>query len=154
MKTLLLLIFYVTSAAGFCPILPSISHHRASFASSLNLVTEADVLALVEKAEVLWDEALEARKRANSLSEKAESLGLSAETSASSSSEALQSSISIGKIADAQEAQNLAVDLGALLEEVKEAEERADEIEGRAEMALEESERALEQHLIDFPENA
>lgn len=51
-------------------------------------------------------------------------------------------------------AQNLSLDLGALLKEVEVAQEKADEIENRAEEALKASEDALEQHLIYFPENA
>lgn len=81
-------------------------------------------------------------------------MGISAEKSATDANQMLQSSISIAKIGDAQVAQNLSLDLGNLLERVEEAEKHADEIELQAENALKESEEALEQHLIDFPENS
>jgi len=118
------------------------------------VVTEEDVIALVEKAEDLWAKAYEARQAANKLSEKAEAIGLDAEVSTSDATEALKQSISVEKVADATTAQNLSLDLGYQLEEALKAQEEADEIELRAEKALAASEAALEQHLIDFPENA
>jgi hypothetical protein len=118
------------------------------------VVTEQDVLALVEKAEDLWAQAYEARKTANELSERAESLGKDAERSATSSTHALKESISAKNIEEASNAQNLSLELGSLLDEALEAQRKADEIEERAEEALRASEMALEQHLVDFPENA
>mmetsp|Transcript_24097 Transcript_24097/g.37396 ORF Transcript_24097/g.37396 Transcript_24097/m.37396 type:complete len:164 (+) Transcript_24097:38-529(+) len=163
MKTTLLLIYsaiyYAASVASFCP---SFLPQRNSFTTTslqpittaLKVVTEEDVIALVEKAEDLWAKAYEARQAANKLSEKAEAIGLDAEVSTSDATEALKQSISVEKVGDATTAQNLSLDLGYQLEEALKAQEEADEIELRAEKALAESEAALEQHLIDFPENA
>ena len=138
--------FYINGNLHFRNITPS--------PSQLHLTTEEDVIKLVEKAEELWAKAYEARKAANELSDQAETMGISAEKSATDANQMLQSSISIAKIGDAQVAQNLSLDLGNLLERVEEAEKHADEIELQAENALKESEEALEQHLIDFPENS
>ena len=158
MKVLLHLIC-IAFASAFCPqthLVTRISnrHIKPRTSSFLHLTTEEDVIKLVEKAEQLWAQAYEARKSANDLSEKAETLGINAEQSASDAQAQLQSSVSVAKIGEAQLAQNLSLDLGNLLEKVQEAEKMADEIEGRAEEALKASEEALEQHLIDFPENA
>ena len=165
MKTTLLLIYsvilYAVSVASFSP--SSSTHHNtictSSYSSSpiksaLFAVTEEDVIALVEVAEDLWAKAYEARKAANELSEKAEEYGKDAEVSTSDVTEALKESISLEKIASASNAQNLSLELGNLLDEAMKAQEEADEIELRAEKALAASEAALEQHLIDFPENA
>ncbi|KAL3804190.1 hypothetical protein HJC23_013709 [Cyclotella cryptica] len=156
-KTTFLLIVHaiiLASTASFCPHFPQHTRIRRTPRPSLNLVTEQDVLALVEKAEELWAEAYEARKTANELSERAESLGKDAELSAATSARALKESISEKNIEEASNAQNLSLELGSLLDEVVEAERKADEIEEKAEEALRASEVALEQHLIDFPENA
>ncbi|KAK1737562.1 hypothetical protein QTG54_011848 [Skeletonema marinoi] len=153
MKTALLLIYsaiyYAASVASFCP---SFLPQRNSFTTTslqpittaLKVVTEEDVIALVEKAEDLWAKAYEAR-RGN---------WIRCEVSTSDATEALKQSISVEKVADATTAQNLSLDLGYQLEEALKAQDEADEIELRAEKALAESEAALEQHLIDFPENA
>ena len=158
MKTALLLIYsaiyYAASVASFCPSsLPLITSQPIT-KSALFLVTEEDVIAKVEEAEALWAKAYEARKAANELSEKAEAIGQDAEVSTSDATEALKQSISVAKVADATMAQNLSLDLGNVLEQAILAQEEADEIEAQAEMALAASEAALEQHLIDFPENA
>jgi uncharacterized coiled-coil DUF342 family protein len=156
MKTTLLLLHIISIASAFCPN----AHHLQKPArirhirSPLHLTTEQDVIALVEKAETLWAQAYEARQTANELSEKAEALGIDAEKSASDAQNKLQSSVSIAKIGEAQLAQNLSLDLGALLKEVEDAQDKADEIERMADEALKASEEALERHLIDFPENA
>lgn len=81
-------------------------------------------------------------------------MGVSAEESASEATANLQTSVSLSKISDAQIAQNLSLDLGALVDQAKQAQDEADAIEKLADVALKESEVALEQHLIDFPENA
>ena len=53
----------------------------------------------------------------------------------------------------ANNAQNVSIDLGALLEQVQMTTLRADDIEVLADEALAASEAALRQHLIDFPED-
>ena len=146
---------YVASVASFCPPQTIIkSPTSPASTTSIFLVTEEDVIKLVEEAEDLWAKAYEARKTANELSEKAEAAGKDAELSTTDAMQALQESISIDKIADANEAQNLSLELGSLLDEVEKAQKEADDIEVLADKALAASEAALEQHLIDFPENA
>jgi hypothetical protein len=153
MKTFLLLLC-VTTGTAFRPALHPISLHPPKPLTTLQLTTEEDVIQLVEKAEQLWSEAYTARQYANDLSAEAETLGISAEQTTSLATDSLQSSVSISKIGDAQHAQNLSLDLGALLKKVEEAERKAIEIEKKADEALKESEVAFERHLIDFPENA
>jgi len=58
------------------------------------------------------------------------------------------------KIQEVQQAQSQSIDLGSFLERAVKASEEADEVEILANEALAASEAALEQHLIDFPENA
>mmetsp|Transcript_13908 Transcript_13908/g.22860 ORF Transcript_13908/g.22860 Transcript_13908/m.22860 type:complete len:195 (+) Transcript_13908:3071-3655(+) len=165
MKTALLLIYSATiysaaSVASFCPTFLrqqqrlSLKSPQPIKSSALFVVTEEDVIAKVEEAEALWAKAYEARKTANELSEKAEAIGQDAEVSTSDATEALKQSISLEKVADATNAQNLSLDLGNVLDQALKAQEAADEIEAQAEKALAASEAALEQHLIDFPENA
>jgi hypothetical protein len=158
-SSLLLFFFsaiYVASVASFCPPQTIIKSpaSTSSTTTSIFLVTEEDVIKLVEEAEDLWAKAYEARKTANELSERAEAAGKNAELSTTVAMSALQESISIDKIADADEAQNLSLELGSLLDEVEKAQREADDIEVLADKALAASEAALEQHLIDFPENA
>lgn len=117
------------------------------------LVTEDDVISLVEKAENLWARVEKLRTEAKNLSLKAESLGQEAETSTADAMNSLKGSISAEKIEMANNAQNLSIDLGSLLEQVERATQMADEIEVLADEALAASEAAFEQHLIDFPED-
>jgi len=117
------------------------------------LVTEADVIALVEKAEDLWVRVEKLRNEANDLSMQSESLGREAETSTADAMKSLQQSISEEKIEEANNAQNLSLDLGALLDRALSATREADEIEVLAEEAIAASEAAVEQYLIDFPED-
>lgn len=148
---LVLCVYAATSVAAFCPPPHAIRPSRMHF--ELQLVTEADVIALVEKAEDLWAQVEQLRNEANDLSIKAETMGQDAETSTADAMKSLEGSISVGKLADANEAQNMSIDLGNLLERAMEATKKADEMEVLAEEALAASEAALEQHLIDFPEN-
>ena len=156
MNTLRLLVFIIVVASGsaFCP--PHTSRRHLTPPSlqadvSLQLVTEADVIALVEKAEDLWAKVEKLRTEANELSVQAETLGQQAETSAADAMKNLQGSISEEKLAEANEVQNLSIDLGALLDKAARATTEADELEVMADEALAASEAALEQHLIDFP---
>ena len=134
----------------FCPPQPQSGRLHSV---SLHLVTEKDVVELVEKAEELWAKVESLRNEARELSIQAESLGQEAETSAADAIDSLKESISETKIEDANKAQNSCIDLGSLLEKAMEATKEADEIEMLAEEALASSEKALEQHLIDFPED-
>lgn len=151
-RLLFCILFAATSVAAFCP--PHATPIRERLHSvSLNLVTEDDVIALVEKAEDLWAKVEKLRNEANELSIEAESLGQDAESSAADAMEALKSSISEEKLAEANTAQNLSIDLGSLLDKAMRSTQEADEIEVIAGEALTASEVALEQHLIDFPED-
>lgn len=120
---------------------------------SLNLVTEDDVITLVEKSEKLWAQVEKLRIEAQQLSIQAESLGQEAEISTSDAMNSLKGSIiSADKIEMASNAQNVSIDLGSLLEQVQEATERADAMEVLADEALAASQAAFDQYLIDFPE--
>ncbi|KAL3761935.1 hypothetical protein ACHAWU_010112 [Discostella pseudostelligera] len=148
-----LIITCSSPASAFCtPRRHTTSRARAG-SVALNLVTEDDVISLVEKAENLWAQVEKLRTEANNLSLKAESLGQEAETSTADAMNSLKGSISAEKIEMANNAQNLSIDLGSLLEQVERATQMADEIEVLADEALAASEAAFEQHLIDFPED-
>mmetsp|Transcript_12961 Transcript_12961/g.27942 ORF Transcript_12961/g.27942 Transcript_12961/m.27942 type:complete len:158 (-) Transcript_12961:1365-1838(-) len=148
-RCILFWICVFTSVTAFCP--PHTTRRLRSI--SLHLVTESDVVALVEKAEDLWGKVEKLRNEANELSIQAESLGQEAEDSAADVLDSLKESISEEKLEEANKAQNSCIDLASLLEEAKKATEEADQIEVLAEEALAASESALEQHLIDFPED-
>ena len=162
---LILCVIYVALVSAFCPSptrTPSVSnrykiHSSSSSSSSLHLVTEEDVIALVEKAEDLWGKVEQLRTTSKELSMQAEEMGEDAESSASEVMKGLTQKkidLSAEKIADLQQAQSQSLDLGSLLDKAAQATEEADEIESLANEALASSEAALEQHLIDFPENA
>ena len=122
-------------------------------------VTEEDVIVAVEKAETLWEQALTARETAEELSALAENFGNDAASSAKEAEEDLQAlmkesgKFGLGQIANAQIAMNTSFDAGTALTDAFDATEEADRLEQLAEEALKESEEALAQHLIDFPEN-
>lgn len=124
--------------------------------SCLNLVTEDDVLEAVEKAEALWAKALEARKTANALSDRAEE---EAEAAACSSKEVdsmfqnRSQPISMQQLAQADAAARSNLDAGGMVNRALQASDDADEMERLAEEALQKSEEKLEQHLIDFPDS-
>jgi hypothetical protein len=140
------------STSAFCPI-PLSQTREHLHSCPLKLVTEADVIALVEKAEDLWDQVEKLRNEANELSMQAESLGRDAEASTADAMKSLQQSLSEEKIEEAKNAQNLSLDLGALLDRAISATREADEIEILAEKAIAASEAALQQYMIDFPED-
>jgi len=126
----------------------------------LHLVTEEDVLEAVEDAEKLWAQALEARKTANALSDRAEE---EAEATAESAKEidALfqtqrqnQQSITMQQLAKADTVARTNLDAGNLVNRALKAAEEADYLETLAEDALKKSEDRLEQHLKDFPNSS
>ncbi len=140
-----------------CPL--SIGTH-SSIARQLTicqLVTERDVLAAVEEAERLWAQALEARKTANALSDRAEE---EAEAAASSSqdvdsmfqySKSNKIPITMQQLAQADAAAKSNLDAGSMVNRALQASEEADRLEKLAEAALQRSEEKLELHLNDFP---
>ena len=149
---------------GADAFVPSLSFAFASYARTmdangplsrvqpLHAVTEEDVIKSVEKAEKLWAEALEARKEANALSDRAEEgAEAAAEVAKKADAEMRRGPISLEKIAAADAATNSNLDAGSVLSRALGAAEEADKLEELAEKALAESEDALEQHLKDFP---
>uniref|UniRef100_A0A6U3RRT2 Uncharacterized protein n=1 Tax=Ditylum brightwellii TaxID=49249 RepID=A0A6U3RRT2_9STRA len=124
--------------------------------TSLNAVTEDDVIEAVEKAEALWVNALEARKKANALVDVAEGEATSASESADTAMEALNvqsgGTFGMSNVETAKGALNAALDAGSKVDQAVKATEEADKLEKLAEEALAASEVLLEQHLIDFPE--
>mmetsp|Transcript_26793 Transcript_26793/g.58115 ORF Transcript_26793/g.58115 Transcript_26793/m.58115 type:complete len:188 (-) Transcript_26793:107-670(-) len=120
----------------------------------VHAVTEEDVIKFVEKAEKLWAEALAARKEANALSDRAEeNAEAAAEVAKKANEEMLKGPISLEKIAAADAATNCNLDAGSVLSRALGAAEEADKLEELAEKALAESEKALGQHLKDFPDS-
>jgi hypothetical protein len=124
------------------------------------LVTEEEVLAAVEEAEKLWAQALEARKTANALSDRAEE---EAEAAASTSKEVddmFQFSksnkipITMQQLAQADAAAKSNLDAGSMVNRALRASDEADRLEKLAEEALQRSEEKLEQHLKDFPNSS
>ena len=150
-------------ALGFSVQSPCLRSFRSSTASSilpsttrLYLVTEDDVLQAVTKAEVLWAEALEARKTANALSDRAEE---EAEAAAQISKEVAtlyktMKSISLEKVAKADTAAQCNLGANKMVGRALDALKTAEELEEQAEQALVFSEDQLKQHLQDFPESS
>ena len=147
---------------GIVPVVVGVQKHSTTTTTCLyekkKKVTEEDVIVAVEKAETLWEQALKARETAEELSALAENFGNEAASSAKEAEEDLQAlkdsgKFGLGQIANAQIAMNTSFDAGTALTDAFDATEEADRLEQLAEEALKESEQALAQHLIDFPEN-
>ena len=120
------------------------------------LVTEEDVFKAVEQAEALWAEALEARKTANALSDRAEEEAEAAASSAEEVNEMFknrENPISMQQLAQADAAARSNLDAGSMVNKALEASDEADRLEKLAEEALQRSEEQLEQHLKDCPES-
>ena len=110
----------------------------------------------VEKAESLWAQALEARKTANALSDRAEEEAEAAASTARDAENMLkdtQSPISLEKIAQADLATKSNIDANGMVNKALEAEEEANRLESLAEEALRISEEQLSQHLVDVPDS-
>lgn len=156
--SLLSVLLLVHCCNGFV-VLPT--HHRAAeqkqqrriLVSALQLVTEEDILEKLTKAEELWAEAHDARQEANKLSERAESEADTAATKAFAAKENMKVSISLEKLEQADAATVANIGATEVLSMALNASEKADELELLAEQALAESELALEQHFIDFPDS-
>eukprot|EP00525_Craspedostauros_australis_P006407 CAMPEP_0198123086 /NCGR_PEP_ID=MMETSP1442-20131203/36629_1 /TAXON_ID= /ORGANISM="Craspedostauros australis, Strain CCMP3328" /LENGTH=174 /DNA_ID=CAMNT_0043782239 /DNA_START=163 /DNA_END=687 /DNA_ORIENTATION=+ len=135
--------------------MPTTTIGRRISTTHLSATSEQDVWKAVERAESLWEEALEARKNANAMSDRAEE---EAEAAASQSTEVNEmlsnmKSISLEKIAQADTVAAASLDAGSILRKALDAKEEADRLEALAEEALEESEVVLDQHLQDFPDS-
>lgn len=155
------LVNWLIASSAFTVRAPMNVQRRRSPASGslsftkLSLVTEDDVIEAVEKAEKLWEEALEARKTANALSDRAEEEAEAAASSAVEADEMMKASksISLEKIAQADAAAKSNIDANSMVSRALQALEKADELERIAEEALSQSEEKLEQHLKDFPDS-
>ena len=153
----LILLCAIGRVQSFCTWRTSPSPQRASY---LRLVTEDDVIKAVEKAEELWAKALEARKTANALSDRAE------EEAEASSARALaveaklkdnnisKTPITMETLAEGDAVARSSLDAGLLVNRALAASEEAERLLQQAEEALEQSESTLEQHLIDFPDSS
>lgn len=128
-------------------------HRRSARSFALRLVTENEILEKLTKAEELWAEAHDARQEANALSERAELEAETAATKAFAAKENMKQSISVEKLEQADAATLANIGATEVLSMALNASEKADEMELLAEQALEESENALEQHFIDFPDS-
>eukprot|EP00526_Cylindrotheca_closterium_P022530 CAMPEP_0113628258 /NCGR_PEP_ID=MMETSP0017_2-20120614/14640_1 /TAXON_ID=2856 /ORGANISM="Cylindrotheca closterium" /LENGTH=173 /DNA_ID=CAMNT_0000538553 /DNA_START=1 /DNA_END=522 /DNA_ORIENTATION=- /assembly_acc=CAM_ASM_000147 len=135
-------------------------HPQQSHPTSLFLVTEDDVIKAVEEAEELWAKALEARKTANTLSDRAEE---EAEASSARAKEVeakikdnniSKTPITMETLAEGDAVARSSLDAGNLVNRALAASAEADQLLQLAEEALEKSETTLEQHLIDFPDSA
>jgi hypothetical protein len=137
-------------AASVAPALPSPARVLAWMK-----VTADDVEIAVETAERLWAEALEAREKAERLSEEAETMAGESEAAMSDTASSIDdaSKFKLSMLGEAQQAQQASLDAGSILADALEAVEEADELEALAEAALVASEKAIEQHLVDFPDS-
>jgi uncharacterized coiled-coil DUF342 family protein len=151
-----------TSAGSFYASAPQIllrerqpSPSYTTLTSYLRLVTEQEVIEAVEQAEKLWAKALEARKNANALSDRAEEEAEAAADLSESVAAEFQSmqAISAEKIAQADAATKSNIDANSMVSKAMRAADEADELEAQAEKALQLSEEKLDQHLKDFPES-
>lgn len=137
--------------------LPIYNNRRKHLGTCIHLVTEDDVLEAVEDAEKLWAQALEARKTANALSDRAEEEAEAAAETAKQIDTLFQEqrenrqSITMQQLAQADTAARTNLDAGNLVNRALRAAEEADRLEKLAEEALRKSEDRLEQHLKDFP---
>jgi hypothetical protein len=143
------LVFVVSSAHGFLPL-----STNQKCRTLLNLVTEDDVIQKVEEAEALWTKAHDARERANALSDQA------SEEAEAASGKAIEverkmkeGSVSMEKLQEADAATMANIEANSMVSKALQAAEEADLLEEMAEQALQESEKALTQHLEDFPDS-
>jgi hypothetical protein len=138
-------------------------HHRRRGSSSTNIilhsVSEDDVLEAVEQAEKLWEQALEARKTANALCDKAEEDAEAAAATSQLVDEVFQTNkleaqpITMEQLAKADAAASANLDAGSVVNRALALAVEAERLETLAEEALTRSEERLEQHLADFPES-
>ena len=125
--------------------------------TALCLISEEDVLEAVERAETLWAEALEARKKANALIDQAE---VEANASAGTAKEAENifqdktTPITMQELVQVDSAAKASLDATSLVNKAMEASDEAERLESEAEEALKKSEETLDQHLIDFPDSS
>jgi hypothetical protein len=130
--------------------------YRITPNSRMLLVSEEDVLEAVEQAEVLWAQALEARKTANSLSDRAEEEAEAAAGTAKEAENIFQNQttpVSMQQLLQVDKAAKSNLDATSMVNRALKASEEADRLEQLAEEALRKSEEQLEKHLKDFPDS-
>ena len=140
---------------GFGVQIPTNSVRQRCTSTEISLVTEDDVLEAVEKAESLWAKALDARKTANALSDRAEE---EAEAAASVSKDVEEmvnnrTAISMEQLAQADAAASANLDATIFVNKALAASDEADRLEVDAEESLKIMQERLDQHLIDFPDS-
>mmetsp|Transcript_26241 Transcript_26241/g.43487 ORF Transcript_26241/g.43487 Transcript_26241/m.43487 type:complete len:172 (+) Transcript_26241:40-555(+) len=130
------------------------SFTRIQCTEPIGKITQDDVEIAVKKAENLWEQAMKAREEADCLSEQAareaEAASLVSEQASAQIDAASKFSLSI--LGNARNAMDASLDAGQKLAAAVEATERADMVEAAAELALRDSELAIEQYLVDFPD--
>ena len=122
------------------------------------MVTADDVELAVEVAEKLWAEALEAREKADKLATDAEEMTVATESDTAAAAKSVGSveaatKLNLSMLGDAQKAMSASLEVGEVLADAFDADEEASRLEELAEAALAASEKAIEQHLIDFPDS-
>ncbi|KAG7368387.1 hypothetical protein IV203_031130 [Nitzschia inconspicua] len=129
---------------------------RTLSTTKMLLVSEEDVLEAVEQAEMLWAQALEARKTANALSDRAEEEAEAAAGTAKEAENIFQNQttpVSMEQLVQVDKAAKSNLDATSMVNRAVKASEEADRLEQLAEEALRKSEEQLEQHLKDFPDS-
>mmetsp|Transcript_6556 Transcript_6556/g.16329 ORF Transcript_6556/g.16329 Transcript_6556/m.16329 type:complete len:214 (-) Transcript_6556:71-712(-) len=135
---------------------PTTTTTSSSSKTRLCLVSEEDVIEAVEIAEALWGKALEARKEANALIDRAEE---EANASAGTAKEAenifmdKSKPVSMEQLVQVDNAAKASLEATNLVNEAMKASDAADQLESEAEEALKRSEKILDQHLIDYPDS-
>jgi hypothetical protein len=128
----------------------------SSTTTRIFLVSEEDVLEVVEYAETSWAAALEARKTANELSDKAEE---EAEATADLAKKAegifddRSKRVTMEQLVQVDAVAKNSLDATSSLNRAMEASDEADRLEQEAEEALRKSEERLDQHLKDYPDS-
>jgi hypothetical protein len=134
----------------------NLREQRESSSTRIFLVSEEDVLEAVEYAETSWAAALEARKTANELSDKAEE---EAEATAELAKKAenifddRSKRVTMEQLVQVDAVAKNSLESTSSLNRAMEASDEADRLEQEAEEALRKSEERLDQHLKDYPDS-
>ena len=118
------------------------------------------VLQAVENAEKAWEAALEARKTANALidraEEEAEAASIVAQETSKMVDERAQQKVPVTmqQLAQVDRASSASLDATSKVNRALKASAEAERLEKIAEIALQDSERLLEDHLKSFPNSS
>lgn len=127
---------------------------KPRYSCCLHSVTAEQVLEAVSQAEALFAQAVEARKTATALSDRAEEEAEAAAANAKSVETINQDQpITFETIAKADAVTKLSMDATSWVGKAIDAANEADRLEALADEALLLSEQLLDQHLIDFPDS-